>query len=125
MTTLSTYINAKTHDYEVISGTIALANELATEAYTRIVTPLGSYYFDPEFGSELANFIGRRQNISSRIILKAIENALSPMKSQNRVSKIIIQLNTVTNNFIEFTLNVFDINTNNFKFTVPYYGVTQ
>jgi phage gp46-like protein len=122
MTTLSTFINAKTHDYEVISGTIALANELATEAYTRIVTPLGSYYFDPAFGSELANFIGRRQNISSNLILKAIKNALAPMKQENRVSKIIIQMGAVTDNFISFTLDIFDINNNNFKFTIPYYG---
>ena len=120
MAVLSTFINAATHDYELSDGKNIFANELATETYTRIITPLGAYLFDPTFGSEIPLWINTRIKVTAYMITTAISNALQPMITAGRAISVSSTVNSITLNSINFTVSVTDTNNITFKFTIPY-----
>jgi len=120
MAQLSTFINAQTRDYELMNGKVVFANELVTEAYTRIVTPLNSYPFDLTFGCKIPNWINTRKIINSADISSAVKAALTPMIEQGRVLTISTTVNSIKINSIMFTVNITDTNNKSFKLTIPY-----
>lgn len=120
MAQLSPFINAQTQDYDIMNGKIVFANELATEAYSRIVTPLNSYPFDLTFGCEIPNWVNTRKIVNAQDITNAVENALRPMIEQGRVLTISTTVNSIKINSIQFTVDITDTNNKTFKLTIPY-----
>jgi phage gp46-like protein len=120
MATLSTYISAQTADYQLLNGKVVFANELATEAYSRIVTPLGTYIFDPTFGCEIPGWFNTRIKVSANQVVTAANNALQPMVTQGRALSVATTCNSITLNSVNFTCNIVDTNNNSFQFSVPY-----
>ncbi len=125
MATLATFINASTHDYEILDGKIVFANALATEAYTRIITPIGTYLFDLTFGSEIPSWINTRIKVTATMVVNGVNNALQPMIAQGRALTVSTSVNSITLNSINFTVSITDTNNVTFRFNVPYFTSNQ
>lgn len=120
MAQLSPFINAQTQDYDIMNGKIVFANELATETYSRLVTPLNTYPFDLTFGCEIPGWVNTRKIVNAQDITNAVENALRPMIQQGRALTISTTVNSIKINSIQFTVEVTDTNNKTFKLTIPY-----
>lgn len=124
MSLFSTFINAETHDYEIVNGIISINNLLLTEAYSRIVTPLGTYQFDTTFGCELPNYINTRFKITSEFVTTAVNNALRPMIADGRALTVVTTVNTILLNGVIFTVDITDNDSNVFRLPLNLVGTT-
>ena len=84
----TTWINGLTQDYNVKNGIITSNNNLLTECYTRIVTPIGSYFFDLTFGSEIPNWINTRKPLNSSTVITELNRCLQVILDENRAQTI-------------------------------------
>ena len=115
----SIYINQPANDLEVDpKGNIVNANSLLTEIYARLSTPLGTYRYDPTFGSTLPLLIQNRQKITINALKTAIVNALLPMVNRGSIVNIDFILITLGIGSFSIQLNVTDSNSN--TFSLPY-----
>ena len=125
MAVYSTFINAETQDYVLKDGIFEQQNELATEAYCRIVVPLGSYVFDPSFGSLIPLWINSRNRVTAQIIINEINRALKPMISQKRAKSIGITVNSILLNGFSVTINITDTDGNIWVLPINYFQKTN
>lgn len=122
MSLISTFISAETHNYVVINGVIQQNNILLTEAYTRIVTPLGTYQFDVDFGCELPLYVNTRRKLTSDAVTTMVNNALRPILDQGRAVTIETTVNALLTNGVIFTVDITDNDSNTFKLPFNYVG---
>ena len=107
--TQTTWINGLTNDYDVQNGIISRKNNLLTEAYTRIVTPLGSYFFDITFGSNIPNWINQRIQLDSNTVVTELGRCTQIMVNEGRAKSISAKLTApITRNAIFFLLTITD-----------------
>lgn len=125
MSTLTTFISAKTHNYIVNQGIIQQYNDLMTEAYTRIITPVNTYQFDPTFGSEIPTFFNKRIKINATLIINSVNNALKIMIDEGRASAIGVVVTNITLNAVWFTVNITDLNNKVYPLNMNYIGGTK
>lgn len=122
MSLLSTFIQAETHDYILQNGSYQISNILLTEAYTRIVTPLGSYQFDPTFGCELPTYFNTRAKLTSEFVTNTVNNALQPMISDNRAISVETVVTAITNNAVFFYVDITDNESNTYNLPLNFVG---
>lgn len=107
----TTWINGKTRDYLTIKGIIQKKNPLLTESYSRIVTPLNSYWFDPSFGSQIPLWLNRRALLDSNTVVTELLRCTAPITNENRAQLITAKLTApITKNAIFFLLEITDNN---------------
>lgn len=105
----TTWINGLTNDYQVTNGIIQKNNNLLTEAYTRIVTPLGSYFFDTTFGSQIPIWLNQRLLLNSDTAVGELLRCTQPMVNQGRAQTITAKLTApVTITAIFFSMTIVD-----------------
>lgn len=115
----SIYINQVTQDIETNSrGNIVEANSLLTEIYARLSCPLGSYRYDPTFGSTIPTLIQNRQKITINQLKNSIVNALLPIVNRGAILNIDFKLITLGIGAFNIQLTVTDSDSN--VFTFPY-----
>lgn len=115
----SIYINQLAQDIDVDSkGDIVNANALLTEIYARLSTSLGTYRYDPTFGSTIPSLIQNRQKITINILRNAITQGLFPMVNRGSIVNIDFILITLGIGAFSIQLTVTDSNSNTFNF--PY-----
>jgi phage baseplate assembly protein W len=113
------YINQETQDIDVnLKGNIVNDNALITEIYARLSTPLGTYRYDPNFGSTIPFIIQNRQKITINVLKNAIVNALLPMVNRGSIINIDFILITLGIGAFSVQLTVTDSNSNTFN--LPY-----
>lgn len=92
---MDTFINPITRDYDLVAGQLARdpAGGLANAAYLRLMTPLGSYWADPKFGSRLHE-LQREKDVSRvpRLAQQYAEQALQPLLSDGRAQSIAVSV---------------------------------
>lgn len=84
-------ISTVTHDYIANELTAPPVKDVVEAAYLRLSTEKGSYFTDPNFGSELYRV--RRGKDTPRLRLQAIkwaQQALDPLKARYFLSNIIV-----------------------------------
>jgi len=118
---LTTYIAANKQDYIVANGIIQQNNALLTEAYTRIITPLGKYIEDPTFGSRLTEWINGGYVITNTITSE-IMRCLRPMKDNRSIKDASVVVTAKTNNAIYLTIKLFDLQDKIYTLDVNYVG---
>ena len=105
------WISGLTQDYYVVNGVIQWKNYLLTEAYSRIVTPYGTYMFNSTFGSYIPIWINGRNNITSNVITTEITRAVQPIIDNQKAQSINVYLQSPpTKTSIFFTLTIIDNN---------------
>lgn len=104
----STWINGITNDYSAINGIIQDKNYLLTEAYTRIITPVGSYIADPSFGSKIPIWINSRIFLTADKVTTEMYRALQVMVTQQRAKTIDIRVPGLRLNSVFFIVNITD-----------------
>jgi len=121
MSQLATFISFKTHDYVAENGILQQRLAVLTEAYTRSVTPLGSYQFDTTFGSEIPLLINNRTVLITSKILTTMQNAcLKPMIDSGRVLAITTSVTTITNNKAFINCDILDNNQNTYSLPLSF-----
>lgn len=107
---LTTWINGLTNDYSKENGIFIQKNNLLTECYTRISTPLGSYPFDETFGSKIPLWLNTRgQIITSDIIVTELLRCTQIILTQKRARTISAKITApLTKNAIFYRLNIID-----------------
>jgi phage gp46-like protein len=120
MITQSTLIDSLTHDYIIENYQFKRANILFTLVYTRIMTPLGSYKFNSNFGSQLNLCINQKNVVPAQIIITYLTNALLPLKEHNHLKTFEITINHVSLNLLIFTINIVDIDGTQFPIKLNY-----
>jgi len=120
MTQLATFINFETHDYVIIGGIYQQRVGILTEAYTRSVTPLGTYQFDITFGSEIPLLYNTRKKITESIITTMQNNCLQPMIDQGRALSILTRVPSITNNQVFIQSYIQDTNKNTYMLPLSF-----
>jgi len=110
MSLTTTFIKAETKDYVLTNGAFEQANELLTEAYSRINCPLGSYIFDKNFGSNIPLWINTRVRLTATVIINEINRTLTPLIDSGRATLIQIKVNSILLNGFACTINITDNN---------------
>lgn len=113
----STFINAGTHNYEAKDGRIVTKNSLLTEGYARIITPVGTYPFNPTFGCQLPNRFNTRNQVTANVIIQDIQEAWTPMINDGRVLGMKVSVTAITLSGAFFIVS--GIDNNNQPFTLP------
>lgn len=117
--TLSIYIDQNTKDLETnTAGQLVDQNSLLTEMYARLSTPLGTYRYDPAFGSIFPGLIQNRQIITINQIKNGVNNSLLPMVNRGSIVNIDFTLIRVGVGSFAVALSVTDSDANSFTF--PY-----
>jgi hypothetical protein len=113
------YIDQNTQDLETNSaGQLVDQNSLLTEIYARLSTQIGTYRYDPTFGSVIPSYIQNRQLITNNMLQTAVTNGLLPMVIRGSIVNIdYILLQSGIGSF-RIVLNVTDSDANSFTF--PY-----
>lgn len=119
----STWINGLTNDYKVIDGIIQSNNYLLTEAYTRIITPYASYYFDSTFGSYLTIWINTRKIITVDEATSEIVRCLQIITEQQRAKSISVKVTKLLTNAIFFSVTITDNSNQTFTLNSNYVSV--
>lgn len=115
----SPYINQTTQDLELTTtGNLSEQNTLLTEIYARLSCPIGTYRYDPNFGSTLPNIIQVRQKITINQLRTAIVNALMPILNRGDLLNVDFILITLGIGSFSIQLTVTDSQANTFTF--PY-----
>jgi hypothetical protein len=115
----SIYIDQTTQDFDITStGDILEQNALLTEIYARLSCPLGTYRYDPTFGSTLPSIIQNRQKITINQLKTAIINGLLPIVNRGDILNIDFILITLGIGSFNIQLIVTDSSSNTFTF--PY-----
>jgi hypothetical protein len=110
-------------DYVVVNGQKQYINTIIMVAYARIFTPLGSYPFDPTFGSLIPSMMakGSGTRVTAQSIVTAVNNALQPMINSNLIKTATCQItpdSAIINNFtVNFAVILVDYN--NISYTLP------
>lgn len=118
----STLIDAATKDYVVRKGSFIYMNELLTEAYSRIVCPIGTYYFDQTFGSYIPSWINSRKKVTPNIISNEITRALSVLISEKRAKGISIKINSILFNGFSVDINITDADNASWVLPINYFN---
>ena len=116
----TTFIKAETQDYVLLNGSFAQANELATEAYSRIVCPLGTYMFDLNFGSYIPSWINSRRKLTAQIIINEVSRALQPLITENRAKSVEIIVEAILLNSFSAKINVTDMDNKTWSLPINY-----
>ncbi len=115
MSQLATFINFQTHNYVIIGGILQQQLGVATEAYTRSITPLGTYQFDIGFGSEIPLLFNNRSiKITEKLITTMQNNCLQPMIDEGRVLSVLTKVPSITNNQVFIQSYIEDNNKNTY-----------
>lgn len=104
----TTWINGQTNNYSVNNGLITQKNNLLTEAYSRIVTPLGSYPFDLTFGSQIPIWINQRLLINSSTITSELERCTAIIVNENRAQYITCQVIDISTTYVYYLVTITD-----------------
>ena len=122
MTINTTWINGLTNTYQVKNGIILKNSYLLTEAYTRIVTPIGTYEVDANFGSYIPYWINARKPTNENEIKVEISRALQPMISEGRCVGMLIKIDKLLPNKagVFFTVDIYDENPTPYKLIANY-----
>lgn len=89
----SIYINQEKKDFNLdAQGNIENQNFLLTEIFMRLMTPLGSYIYDRNFGSLLYLYTRKRQKIGLAALKQIIVDALQPMLIRGAIQNIDFRL---------------------------------
>lgn len=121
MTQLATFINFETNNYVVINGIFQQMAGIMTEAYTRSVTPLGSYQFDTSFGSEIPLLYNNRSiKITESSITTMQNNCLQPMIDSGRALSILTKIPSITNNQVFIQSYIQDTNKNTYMLPLSF-----
>jgi phage gp46-like protein len=92
---MDAWLNPTTADYELLSDAVTRdpADGLANAVYTRLMTPLGSYWQDATLGSRLHELV-RQKDLSrvAKLAKQYSEQALKPILDDGRAK--IIEVST-------------------------------
>jgi len=119
-------IDPVSRDYVIANGSVQLdpANGLLNAAYLRLMTPLGSYWADPDLGSKL--YLLRRMKDLPRVAVLAkqyAEQALAPLIKDGRASVIDVSTQRTKSADVSGRLNLLieitDAGGRNVTFTHP------
>ena len=91
---------------------------MLTEIYARLSTPIGTYRYDPIFGSVIPGYIQNRQLITVNLIRNGITNSLLPMVTRGSIVNIDFTLLQAGIGSFRTVLSVTDSDANTFTF--PY-----
>ena len=121
MTQLATFIKFETHDYVIADGILEQQVAVLTEAYTRSITPLGSYKFDTTFGNEIPLLFNNRTiKITADMITTMQNNCLQPMLDSRRALSIVTSVPIITSNQVYITCQITDNNNNTYQLPLSY-----
>lgn len=120
---ITTWINGKINDYVAVNGIIQQNNELLTEAYSRIITPYGSYIFDTTFGSFLTIWINTRRLLTVDEISTEISRCLQIIITQKRATSIIIQVPQISKGAVFFNVSITDNSNQTFTLKSNYIAI--
>lgn len=111
MSQLATFIQFETHDYVIIGDILQQKVGIITEAYTRSVTPLGTYQFDIGFGSEIPLLYNSRSTkITENLITTMQNNCLQPMIDEGRALSVLTKVPSITRNQVFIQSYIQDTN---------------
>jgi phage gp46-like protein len=125
MAILSAYIDINSGNLVMKNGIVQNINEVVMEAYSRIFTPRGTWWADTAFGSLLENLFAKgTSNVTANNVIQVIQDCLNPMLSQKRLKGMQCQVNAIVGFFVDFTVNIVDVNGNSYSLPLNYKGGT-
>lgn len=119
---MDAFINPLTADYVLLDGAVRrdLAGGLANAVYSRLITPLGSYWRDATLGSRLHEL--QRQKDKSRVGSLAkqyAETALKPIIDDGRATLINVITEQPHNGRLNILIEVTSANNEVLTFKYP------
>lgn len=118
MDILSAYVDFNTGDLVYENGIVQNINEVIMEAQARIFTPAGSWWADFTFGSGLKQLFQKgTSNVTANKVITVILNSLQPMLNAQRLNGASCTVQSIIGFYVEFSVNLIDIN--NIVYSLP------
>lgn len=106
---MDTFVDPVTRDYVLTAGAFVRdpANGLANAAYLRLMTPLGSWWQNANFGSRLHELQREKDVTRIQVLAKQYsETALKPILDDGRATTISVSTEQPHNGWIKLLIEI-------------------
>jgi phage gp46-like protein len=88
---LAPWINSETGDFQLLNGSIEVANYLLTAIYVRLSTPRGKWmYAGSNYGSNFYKLEGNRARLTKEQVRGLCQEALQPLVVTSQIANLNI-----------------------------------